>query len=91
MYVSSNIWKQTFHRAPSERLGIGAEQDRNTERAARTSTKDATVEASSSSEGLKAPRPAFELVLAEYFPRVCETEARLWESDANPCERDLLR
>lgn len=47
-------------------------------------TKEATVGASSSSRALKLGgplKPAFELVLAESFPRVCEREARLWESD----------
>lgn len=39
------------------------EQERNTERAGHTGTKDATVGASSS--GTKASQPAFELVLVE--------------------------
>lgn len=33
----------------------------------------------------EASQPAFELVLAESFPRVCEREARPWESDVNVC------
>lgn len=59
------------------------EQERNTERAGHTGTKEATVGASSSGALTRRDRglsqAAFELVLAESFPRVCEREAWLWE------------